>query len=50
VFPAGLPAGITGQRQYEIPVAFVEIGYVIAPDLTHHDMISFVSENPSGSE
>jgi hypothetical protein len=35
-------------RRFEIPVAFIEIGYVIAPDLHDHQSIPFVSQNPSG--
>lgn len=34
-------------RDLETPIEFVEIGYVIAPDLTDHEAIAFVSENPS---
>lgn len=35
-------------RQYERPVAFIEIGYVIAPDMQQDDAIPFVSQNPGG--
>lgn len=34
-------------RDFETPIEFVEIGYVIAPDLHDNQKIAFVSENPS---